>query len=233
MNLGLHLYNYLQEKGSAELPGFGVFTLKKKSATLDEQSSKILPPTYEISFVENKNVFNADFSKYIVEKTGENLFVVQSLIKEEVSSWLEALSAEQKITIDEIGEFSLEENVIKLLDQKKYTNTPKFFGLEEISLEQIQNSENSEDLPESDNQYVGKQYLDNTETQSLQLNDYFLTDFNAQYEFKIAKQDVSLQFLLNNIFDKKYVNNGFVYDGPYYYAQAGRNFMIGLSFKIK
>ena len=52
------------------------------------------------------------------------------------------------------------------------------------------------------NQYVGKQYLDNTETQSLQLNDYFLTDFNAQYEFKIAKQEVSLQFLLNNIFDK-------------------------------
>ena len=83
------------------------------------------------------------------------------------------------------------------------------------------------------NQYIGKQYLDNTETQSLQLNDYFLTDFNAQYEFKIAKQEVSLQFLLNNIFDKKYVNNGFVYGGPYYYAQAGRNFMIGLSFKIK
>ena len=82
------------------------------------------------------------------------------------------------------------------------------------------------------NQYIGKQYLDNTETQSLQLNDYFLTDFNAQYEFKIAKQEVSLQFLLNNIFDKKYVNNGFVYDGPYYYAQAGRNFMLGLNFRI-
>ena len=82
------------------------------------------------------------------------------------------------------------------------------------------------------NQYVGKQYLDNTETQSLQLNDYFLTDFNAQYEFKIAKQEVSLQFLLNNIFDKKYVNNGFVYYGPYYYAQAGRNFMLGLNFRI-
>ena len=34
--------------------------------------------------------------------------------------------------------------------------------------------------------------LDNTETQSLQLNDYFLTDFNAQYEFKIVKQEVML-----------------------------------------
>ncbi len=83
------------------------------------------------------------------------------------------------------------------------------------------------------NQYIGKQYLDNTETKELQLKDYFLTDFNAQYEFKIAKQEVSLQFLLNNIFNKKYVNNGFVYYGPYYYAQAGRNFMIGVNFKIK
>ena len=83
------------------------------------------------------------------------------------------------------------------------------------------------------NQYIGKQYLDNTETKELQLKDYFLTDFNAQYEFKIAKQEISLQFLLNNIFNKKYVNNGFVYYGPYYYAQAGRNFMIGVNFKIK
>lgn len=82
------------------------------------------------------------------------------------------------------------------------------------------------------NQYIGKQYLDNTETKELQLKDYFLTDFNAQYEFKIAKQEVSLQFLLNNIFNKKYVNNGFVYYGPYYYAQAGKNFMLGLNFRI-
>ena len=83
------------------------------------------------------------------------------------------------------------------------------------------------------NQYVGKQYLDNTETKELQLKDYFLTDFNAQYEFKIAKQEVSVQFLLNNIFNRKYVNNGFVYEGSYYYAQAGRNFMLGFSFKIQ
>lgn len=82
------------------------------------------------------------------------------------------------------------------------------------------------------NQYIGKQYLDNTETKELQLKDYFLTDFNAQYEFRIAKQELSLQFLLNNIFNKKYVNNGFVYGGPYYYAQAGRNFMLGLNFRL-
>ncbi len=82
------------------------------------------------------------------------------------------------------------------------------------------------------NQYVGKQYLDNTETEALSLKDYFLSDFNAQYSFKIAQQNVSFQFLLNNIFNKKYINNGFVYDGPFYYAQAGRNFMIGVNLKL-
>lgn len=83
------------------------------------------------------------------------------------------------------------------------------------------------------NQFVGKQYLDNTETQSLQLDDYLLTDFNAQYDFKIAKHEVALKLLVNNIFNQKYVNNGYVYNGPVYFSQAGTNFMFGISWKIQ
>jgi len=83
------------------------------------------------------------------------------------------------------------------------------------------------------NQFVGKQYLDNTEIQNLQLDDYLLTDFNAQYDFKIAKHEVALKLLVNNIFNQKYVNNGYVYDGPVYFSQAGTNFMFGISWKIQ
>lgn len=83
------------------------------------------------------------------------------------------------------------------------------------------------------NQYVGKQYLDNTQTQDLQLNDYLLTDFNAQYDFKIKKQEIALKLLVNNILDQKYVNNGYVYNGPVYFSQAGTNFMFGISWKIQ
>lgn len=84
------------------------------------------------------------------------------------------------------------------------------------------------------NQYVGKQYLDNSEDQNLQLKDYMLTDFNAQYEFSIGSNDIALKLLVNNIFNKKYVNNGAVYDGaPYYFSQAGTNFMFGISWKIQ
>ncbi|NIF07728.1 TonB-dependent receptor [Chryseobacterium sp. Tr-659] len=84
------------------------------------------------------------------------------------------------------------------------------------------------------NQYVGKQYLDNTEDKNLQLKDYFLTDFNAQYQFKIAHNEIALKLLVNNLFNKKYVNNGSVYEGtPYYFSQAGTNFMFGVSWKIQ
>ena len=83
------------------------------------------------------------------------------------------------------------------------------------------------------NQYVGKQYLDNTQTQDLQLKDYLLTDFNAQYDFKIKKHEVALKLLVNNIFNQKYVNNGYVYNGPIYFSQAGINFMFGISWKIQ
>ncbi|MBP2618240.1 TonB-dependent receptor [Chryseobacterium jejuense] len=85
------------------------------------------------------------------------------------------------------------------------------------------------------NQYVGKQYLDNTEDKNLELKDYLLTDFNAQYQFKIGRNDIALKLLVNNLFNKKYVNNGSVNEdgSPLYFAQAGTNFMFGISWKIQ
>lgn len=83
------------------------------------------------------------------------------------------------------------------------------------------------------NQYVGSQFLDNTNTADLKLDDYFLTDFNAKYTLNLKKTAVDFKLLVNNIFNKKYVNNGYVYDGPIYFAQAGTNFMFGVSLKFQ
>ena len=84
------------------------------------------------------------------------------------------------------------------------------------------------------NQYVGSQYLDNTNNENLKLNDYFLTDFNAKYTLNLNETEVDFKFLLNNIFNKKYVNNGFVdSSNPYYFSQAGINFMFGVSLKYQ
>ena len=84
------------------------------------------------------------------------------------------------------------------------------------------------------NHYVGSQFLDNTNDSDLKLDSYFLTDFNAKYSLNLKRTDLDFKFLLNNIFNKKYVNNGYVYDGsPYYFSQAGINFMFGISAVFK
>ena len=84
------------------------------------------------------------------------------------------------------------------------------------------------------NQYVGSQYLDNNNSENLKLADYFLSDFNAKYTLNLKNTEVDFKFLLNNIFNKKYVNNGFVYDSaPFYFSQAGTNFLFGVSFKFQ
>ena len=80
-------------------------------------------------------------------------------------------------------------------------------------------------------QYVGKQYLDNLETSENQLKDYLVPDFNMSYQLPLQKQDVIFRFLLNNVTNTKYVNNGF--SGPFYFSQAGINFLFGVSLKFK
>ncbi|MFC6267182.1 TonB-dependent receptor [Frigoriflavimonas asaccharolytica] len=84
------------------------------------------------------------------------------------------------------------------------------------------------------NQFIGSQFLDNTDNEKLKLESYFLSDFNAVYHLDLKRVGVDFNLLLNNIFDKQYVNNGFVYDvNPYYYSQAGFNFMAGFSIILK
>ncbi|URM38383.1 TonB-dependent receptor [Flavobacterium anhuiense] len=83
--------------------------------------------------------------------------------------------------------------------------------------------------------YVGEQYMNNIELPAAKLADYFVNDFNASYEIKPKTifQSITITALVNNIFDKKYVSNGYMWDVyPYYYPQAGTNFLVGLNLKF-
>jgi iron complex outermembrane receptor protein len=98
--------------------------------------------------------------------------------------------------------------------------------------------------------YVGEQYMSNTDNEASILKSYFINDFNINYEIKPNKlfKSVMLSGLVNNIFNKKYVSNGYFgsYDyndassptgittGYYagYYPQATINFLVGVTFKF-
>jgi len=83
--------------------------------------------------------------------------------------------------------------------------------------------------------FVGEQYMNNIELPAAKLQDYFVNDLNVSYEMKPKSifQSITLTGIVNNILDKQYVSNGYMYDiYPYYYPQAGINFLIGLSLKF-
>ncbi len=85
-----------------------------------------------------------------------------------------------------------------------------------------------------DNKYVGKQYLNNTENNSILLHDYFLTNFQIIATPKIHfLKTLQLNGKFNNIFGKEYVSNGYDYEGtPYFYPQAGFNFLLGVRMSL-
>jgi len=83
--------------------------------------------------------------------------------------------------------------------------------------------------------YVGRQYLDNTQTETLILEDYFINDFRFNYSFfPKGMKALDLSVLVNNIFDVKYSSNGATYgDGVgYYFPQAGTNVMGMITMKF-
>ncbi|WP_159778350.1 TonB-dependent receptor [Flavobacterium sp. 9AF] len=97
--------------------------------------------------------------------------------------------------------------------------------------------------------YVGKQYMGNIDAEKSELEAYFVNDLNVNYEWKINKGIQSIVFsgLVNNIFDVKYISNGYFYtyddnlsnppaittiEGAGYYPQAGINFLAGMTVKF-
>lgn len=83
------------------------------------------------------------------------------------------------------------------------------------------------------NKFVGEQFLTNTELEDGKLDSYFLTDVIVRYApnwFNLKNLEFSL--LINNAFDVEYESNGFYYEGPYYYPQAGIHVLGGFRVRL-
>lgn len=86
--------------------------------------------------------------------------------------------------------------------------------------------------------YVGKQFLDNTSSDTRKLDAYLTNDIRLTWTLTPhwAKQ-ISITALLNNVLNEKYASNGYTYAyiaggevrENFYYPQAGRNFLVGIN----
>jgi iron complex outermembrane receptor protein len=90
--------------------------------------------------------------------------------------------------------------------------------------------------------YVGKQYLDNTSTETRKLDAYLTNDIRLSWTIKPSwANEIAFNLLVNNVLDEKYESNGYTYGYMYggaltqenfYFPQAGRNFLIGVNFRF-
>ena len=103
---------------------------------MDAESSKILPPSEHIHFEDNTAVFDSSLAHYIAEKTGENLFIIQSKIRDTVREWIKLLMLQKKLNLKYLGELSLKEIDI-IREETKIPQSMEFFGLEEVNLSEI------------------------------------------------------------------------------------------------
>lgn len=90
--------------------------------------------------------------------------------------------------------------------------------------------------------YVGKQYLDNTSTETRKLDAYLTNDIRLSWTIKPSwANEIAFNLLVNNVLNEKYESNGYTYgyiaggaltQENFYFPQAGRNFLIGVNFRF-
>ena len=97
--------------------------------------------------------------------------------------------------------------------------------------------------------YVGEQYMGNVDSDVSKLDAYFVNDFNVSYTIDNIPflREIVVTGLVNNIFNIKYVSNGYYYtyddtwtdptttttiEGTGYYPQGTINFLVGAAVKF-
>lgn len=91
--------------------------------------------------------------------------------------------------------------------------------------------------------YVGKQYLDNTMTESRSIPAYFTADLSLMHEFDMNCGKLSLGLYVNNLFNNKYYADGWcwknymesegaIVDGIGIYPQAPANYMLKVGWRF-
>ena len=98
--------------------------------------------------------------------------------------------------------------------------------------------------------FVGEQFMGNTENPDSKLSSYFVNDFNVTYEWKPKSifKSIVVSGLVNNIFNEKYVSNGYFGSFDFsddtsptgtttgffsgFYPQATTNFLLGVTLKF-
>lgn len=119
--------------------GFGVFSVETSGAQLNNENKSILPPSQWISFSQNFAENDQGFVSFLAKEkniTEENaIFELQT----QVDFWKKKIAAKEEFEIPELGNFTLKNQQLIFEGNRLPSETPDFFGLEEIVFSEIKN----------------------------------------------------------------------------------------------
>jgi iron complex outermembrane receptor protein len=123
----------------------------------------------------------------------------------------------------------LEDTLIVSYDNVQLSYSPQAILGAELIFKAVKNLELA-----AITKYVSKQYLDLTQNESRKLDAYTSTNFRLGYSiYTESVKEIRITFLVNNVFNSLYSANGYTWgDTPYYYPQAGINFLAGISLRF-
>lgn len=220
---------------------------------------------FELGWRINKDGFNINTNLYYMSYkdqlvlTGE-LDLVGSPIRKNVGeSYRLGLEVDARVKLSKM--FNIQPNVAISMNKNKnyyaqWNGVLRDFGNTNISFSPSVVAGNAFNFTPIKNlqisllsKFVGEQYMSNIDSDASKLDSYFTSDFNVTYEIKPNKifKSIVLSGLVNNIFNEKYVSNGYYYnyednwtnpsaiqtiEGAGYYPQATINFLLGATFKF-
>lgn len=140
MDLALYIYNFLQEKGTKLIvPNFGVFSVEKTHAVINQETNQILPPREVINFERNESANGDQLALFIISKIGGNLESVQRQINNMVNDWNQQLLTHRELILEHLGEISVSKDI-----EYSFTPSQNFdFGFEPISLQENSQKDNT------------------------------------------------------------------------------------------
>lgn len=142
------------------------------------------------------------------------------------------ISLFKNVTISPNIAISSNKNINLTVDNVNYGNTNIAFSPNVVAGNALSYRPNSQFTIALLSKFVGSQFLNNIELPAAKLPSYFVQDINFSYELRPKKfcKTIVLNGLINNVLNKEYVSNGYMFDiFPYYYPQAGTNFLAGIT----
>lgn len=127
----------LKRNGKITVPQFGVFYTEKTRALLNSDQKTILPPAQEVKFDADYNVQNDELLQFL--NSEGNSFAANEL-RAQTDYWKNLLLKKDGFKIDGLGEFFVSDNQLVFRGNRIQSETPDFYGLEEINLSEIKNN---------------------------------------------------------------------------------------------